>query len=339
MKAALRTRYGSPDVVEVHDVDEPVPGDGQIVVRVQAASVNRADLDLILPKPGFLRLFLGIRAPRNRRVGCDVAGIVEALGPGATRFQPGDRVFADLYPSGSGSFAEAVAAPEKVFEKIPDGMSFEDAATMPHSAILAIQGLRRRDGRTPKAGDRVLIDGASGNVGPFAVQIAKHLGAEVTGVCSTGKMDFVRSLGADHVIDYTTTDYTTTGERYDWILAAESHHPILRIRHALRPKGVYVTLGGSTPSLIQSLFVGPVASLATRKSMGLMLWWKPFHPDDVAALGVLHAAGKLRPVIDRRYGLAEVVDALRLVDAGGAKGKVVITVGAPPPDGSDQAAP
>jgi NADPH:quinone reductase-like Zn-dependent oxidoreductase len=324
MKAALRDRYGSPDVVKVREVEEPTPSDGQILVRVHAASVNRADLDLILPKPGVLRLFLGLRAPRDPRVGCDVAGIVEAVGAGVTRFQPGDRVFADLYPSGSGSFAEAVCAPEKVFEKIPDGMSLEDAATMPHSAILAIQGLRRRDGRTPKAGDKVLIDGASGNVGPFAVQIAKRLGAEVTGVCSTAKMDLVRSLGADHVIDYTTTDYTTTGERYDWILAAESHHSILRVRHALRPKGVYVTLGGSTPRLFQSLFVGPVASLATGKSMGLMLWWKPFHPEDVAAIGKLYAAGTVRPVIDRRYPLAEVVDALRYVDEGHAKGKVLV---------------
>ncbi len=324
MKAALRERYGGPEVVAVQDVDDPTPADGQIVVRVRAASVNRADLDLIMPKPGFLRLFLGIRGPRNRRVGCDVAGVVEKVGTGAARFRVGDRVFADLYPSGSGSFAEAVAAPEGAFEKIPDGMSFEDAATMPHSAVLAIQGLRRRDGRTPRRGDRVLIDGASGNVGPFAVQIAKHLGAEVTGVCSAGKADLVRSLGADHVIDYATTDYTSTGERYDWILAAESHHSILRIRRALRPKGVYVTLGGSTPSLVQSLIVGPVASLATGKSQGLMLWWKPFHPPDVAALGELHAAGVLRPVIDRRYPLAEVVDALRYVDDGRAKGKVLV---------------
>jgi NADPH:quinone reductase-like Zn-dependent oxidoreductase len=339
MKAALRDRYGGPDVVHVHEVDEPVPGDGQILVRVRAASVNRADLDLILPKPGFLRLFLGIRAPRDRRVGCDVAGVVETVGPGASRFQPGDRVFADLYPFGSGSFAEAVAAPERAFEKIPDGMSFEDAATMPHSAILAIQGLRRRDGRTPQSGDRVLIDGASGNVGPFAIQIAKHLGAEVTGVCSTTKMDLVRSLGADHVIDYTTTDYTTTGDRYDWILAAESHHSILRIRHALRAGGVYVTLGGSTPMLAQSLFIGPVASLATGKSMGLMLWWKPFHPDDVAAVGALHGAGKLRPVVDRRYGLDEIVDALSFVDGGSARGKVIVTMGTPDSGGPVQAAP
>lgn len=324
MKAAFRDRYGSPEVVHVRDADEPVPTAGQIVVRVEAASVNRADLDLILPKPGFLRLFLGIRAPRNRRVGCDVAGVVQAVGPGATRFQPGDRVFADLYSSGSGSFAEAVAAPETVFERIPDSMSFQDAATMPHSAILAIQGLRRRNGRTPRPGDRVLIDGASGNVGPFAVQIAKHLGTEVTGVCSTGKMDFVRALGADHVIDYTTTDYTRTGERYDWILAADAHHSILDIRRALRPKGVYVTLGGTTPRLAQSLIVGPVASLATGRSMGLMLWWKPFHPPDVTALGVLHAAGHLHPAIERRYALPDVVDALRHVDEGRARGKVLV---------------
>jgi NADPH:quinone reductase-like Zn-dependent oxidoreductase len=326
MKAAIRVGYGGPDVVELRDMDVPKPTADQVLVRVQAASVNRADLDLILPKPGFLRLFLGLRAPRNRLVGCDVAGIVEAVGPDVTTLKTGDRVFADLYPHGLGSFGEAVCAREKAFLKIPDGMSFDDAATLPHSAILAIQGLRRRDGRTLKPGDRVLIDGASGNVGPFAVQIAKSLGAEVTGVSSAEKVEFVRSLGADHVIAYETTDYTATGERYDWILAADAHHSILRVRRALRPKGVYATLGGSNARLFQALLVGPVASLATGKSMGLMLWWKPFHAADVAALGVMHAAGKLTPAIDRRYPLDQVVDALRYVDEGHAKGKVLITM-------------
>ena len=209
------------------------PEDDEVLVRVHVASVNRADLDGIEPRPSFVRLFIGLRAPRNHRVGLDMAGVVEAVGAGVTRFQPGDRVFGDLYPFGQGAFAEYVCAPERAFLPIPAGMSFEDAATLPHSAILAIQGLRLRNGRTIEPGDKVLIDGASGNVGPFAVQIAKSMGAEVTGVASTGKLDFVRSLGADHVIDYTPVDYTRTGERYDWIVDTDSHHSILRVRRAL----------------------------------------------------------------------------------------------------------
>src|SRR5262245_7785059 len=223
MKAAFRDRYGTPDVVELRDVDVPAAVDDRVVVRVQAASVNRADLDGIQPRPEFVRLMIGIRAPRNPAVGIDVAGVVEAVGPGVTRFRPGDRVFADLFPFDAGAFAEYTSAPERAFQPIPDGMPFEVAATLPHSGILAIQGLRLRNGRTVRPCDKVLISGASGNVGPFAVQIARHLGAEVTGVCRTEKLDFVRSLGADHVIDYTTTDYTRTGERYDWILDTDSH--------------------------------------------------------------------------------------------------------------------
>ena len=166
-------------------------------------------------------------------------------GRSVTRFKPGDEVFADLFGNDGGTFAEFVSAPEKKFELMPAGMSFEDASTLPHSAILALQGLRLRKGRTPKPGDKVLINGASGNVGPFAVQIAKWMGAEVTGACRTSKVDFVRSLGADHVIDYTQVDYTTAGERYDWILDTDSHQSIRRARRALRPNGVYVTLGGT----------------------------------------------------------------------------------------------
>jgi len=325
MQAAVRDRYGPPDVVSVREVQRPIPAGDQVLVRMQAASVNRADLELIYPKPGFARLFLGMRAPRTQRVGCDVAGTVEAVGPGVTRFRQGDAVFADLYPFGLGAFAEFTCAPEKAFLSIPSGMTPEDAATLPHAAILALQGLRLRNGRTISPGDKVLIDGASGNVGPFAVQIAKHLGAEVTGVCSTDKMDFVMTLGADHVIDYEAVDYTTNGERWDWILAVESHHSILRCRRALRAKGVYVTLGGTTSRIFQSLLVGPVLSMFTGKRMGLVLWWKPFKAEDVATLTELFAAGKVRPSIDRRYPLAQVVDALRFVDDGHAKGKVIIT--------------
>ncbi len=325
MKAAVRDRYGSPDVVEVRDIDMPVASDDEVVVGVRAASVNRADLDGIQPRPGFVRLFIGLRAPRNHRIGLDAAGVVEAVGMSVTRFGLGDRVFGEMYTLGQGAFAEYVSAPEKAFEAIPAEMSFEDAATLPHSAILAIQGLRLRNGRTVGPGDKVLIDGASGNVGPFAVQIAKHLGAEVTGVCRTAKVDFVRSLGADHVIDYTKVDYTTTGERYDWIVDTDSHHSIFRVRRALRPKGVYITLGGGGSRIFQALLAGPLMKLATGKQMGLMLWWKPFKSEDVATLLELIAAGKLAPVIDRRYPLTEVVEALRWVDDGHAKGKVIVT--------------
>jgi NADPH:quinone reductase-like Zn-dependent oxidoreductase len=326
MKAALRERYGSPDVVELRDVDGPVPSDDQVLVRVRAASVNRADLDGLKPRPALARLFMGLRAPRNHRVGIDVAGVVESVGAGVTRFRPGEEVFGDLFAFGQGAFAEYVCAREKAFETMPTGMTFEEAATLPHSAVLALQGLRLRSGRSIKPDDRVLIVGASGNVGPFAVQIARSLGAEVTGVCSTAKVDLVRSLGADHVIDYTKVDYTSTGERYDWILDTDSHHSIFRIRRALRPRGVYVTLGGEAGRLFQGLLLGPLISMLNDRWMGLMIWWKPFHSADVATLKELIAAGKLAPVIDRQYPLSGVVEALRHVDEGRARGKVVISM-------------
>ena len=324
MQAAVRDRYGSPDVVELREIDKPVPADDQVLVRVQAASVNRGDLDGIEPRPQFTRLFMGLRAPRNRRVGLDVAGVVESVGPGVTRFRSGDRVFADLFTFGQGSFAEYVSASEKAFLPIPDAMSFEDAATLPHAGILAIQGLRLRDGRTVGPGDRVLVSGASGNVGPFAIQIAKATGAEVTGVCSTDKVDFVRSLGADHVIDYKTVDYAKTGERYDWILDVDSHHSIFGARRALRPNGVYLTLGGAASRIFSALLVGPILGKATGKRLGLVIWWKPFLAADVATLTDLIAAGKVRPVIDRRFPLTEIVEALKWVDDGHAAGKVLV---------------
>ena len=326
MKAAIRDRYGGPEVVRVVEIDAPVPGEGEILVRVHAASVNRADLDQIHPRPAFLRLFLGPRQPRNQRLGSDVAGIVEAVGPKVTRFRPGDRVFADLFSSGQGSFAELVSAPEKAFQSIPEGLSFEIASTLPHSGILALQGLRDRGGQPVQKGANVLIGGASGNVGPFAVQIAKWMGAEVTGVCRTEKVEFVRSLGADHVIDYTHTDFSAMTERYDWILDVDSHQSILRSRRALRPGGRYVTLGGGTLGLIEGVLLGPLLSLFGRRRAGLMLWWKPFNAADVATLTDLVLSGEMTPAIDRRYPLSETADALRWVDEGRAKGKVIITV-------------
>ncbi len=303
-----------------------MPREGEILVRVHAASVNRADLDQIHPRPSFLRLFLGLRRPRNRRLGSDVAGTVEAVGLKVTRFKPGDRVFADLFSSGQGSFAEMVCGPEKAFLPIPEGMNFEIASTLPHSALLAMQGLRDRSGRPVQRGAKVLIGGASGNVGPFAVQIAKWMGAEVTGVCRTEKVDFVRSLGADHVIDYTKTDFTATGERYDWILDTDSHQSIFRSRRALRPGGRYVTLGGGGLDLVEGVVVGPLLGLFGHRRAGLMLWWKPFNPADVATLADLVRSGHVTPAIDRRYPLSEAAEALRWVEDGKNKGKVVILV-------------
>ncbi len=326
MQAAIRERYGSPDVVELREIDRPIPTDDEVLVRVHAASVNRADLDGIEPTPAFARLFWGVRAPKNHRIGIDVAGVVESVGARITGWKPGDRVFGDLFNFGQGTFAEYVTAPERAFLEIPADMSFEDASTLPHSAVLAVQGLRLRDRRTVGPGDKVLISGASGNVGPFAVQIAKSLGAEVTGVCPTDKMDFVRSLGADHVIDFTKVDYATTGERYDWILDVGSHHSILAARRALRPTGVYVTLGGSGARILQAMLVGPLMRPATGKWMGLQLWWKPFNPEDVATLLGLIATGKVKPIIDRRFPLAEIVEALQYVDDDHATGKIVITL-------------
>ena len=330
MRAAYADRYGPPDVVGLREVERPTPTGDQVLVRVRAASVNRADLDGLKPRPGFMRLFMGLRAPRNHEVGIDAAGVVEAAGPDVTRFMPGDQVMADLFAARHfGAFAEYVCAREKAFERIPTGMSFEEAATLPHSAVLALQGLRRPDGRTIKPGDNVLIDGASGNVGPFAVQIAKARGAEVTGVASTGKLDFVASLGADHVIDYTRVDYTRAGERYDWIVDTDSHHAIRRARRALKPNGVYVTLGGETGPILAGLVVGTLMSRFSDRWSGLLLWWKPMHPPDVETIKQLIAAGKLTPVIDRTYPLSQVVDALRLVEDGRARGKVVITMDEP----------
>jgi len=326
MLAAWHDRYGGPEVVEVREIPKPVPTGDQVLVRVHAASVNRADLDWLLPKSQLFRVFTGVRAPRRVRLGLDVAGVVEALGPAATRFTVGTRVFADMFWFGHGSFEEYVCAPERAFQTIPTGMSFEDAATLPHAALLAVQGMRPRYGRSVGPGSQVLIVGASGNVGPFAVQIAKYLGAEVTGVCRTEKMDFVRSLGADHVIDYTTTDYTKSGP-YDWIIDVDAHRSILDFVKTLRPNGVYMAMGGNG-AWIRSLPVMALTGwrIATGKQLGLMPGWHAFHPDDVARLKEYIAAGVIKPRIDQRYPLADVRQALAEVHEGRARGKIVITV-------------
>jgi len=324
VKAIVRRIYGSPDVLELKDVDMPLVGDDGVLVRVRAASLNAADLDYLYGRPLLTRMGTGFRKPKNRGLGLDAAGEVAVVGKDVTRFKPGDEVFGDLTAFGYGAFAEYACAPERAWAVKPAGLTFEAAATIPQAAILAVQGLR--GGRAIKPGSRVLINGASGNVGPFAVQIAKALGAHVTGVCRTDKADFVRGLGADEVIDYTKVDYTRNGQRYDWIVDVAGNRSILQIRHALRPGGVYVMVGGPTSRIFTALFLGPLISLAGDRKMGLMLWWKLFNAEDLAMLTKLIEAGELTPVIDRGYPLGEVVAALRYLDEGRARGKIVITM-------------
>ena len=308
MKAIVRSRYGSPDVLQLREVAKPTPENSEVLVRVHASSVNMADVDYLLGRPNIARLGTGLRRPKNSGLGLDVAGEVEAVGENVTRFQPGEEVFGDMTEYGFGAFAEYVCAPEDAFALKPAGMTFEEAATVPQAAVMALQGLRGR--RRIQPGHKVLINGAGGNVGPFAVQIAKSFGAEVTGVDSTSKLDMLRSIGADHVIDYTEEDYTKLGQRYDRILDVAAHRSIFESKRALRPKGVYVMVPGSMAGVFQAMLLGPLISLAGSRKMGMLLW-KPFNPEDVVFLKELLEAGKLTPVIDRSYPLSEVPEALR----------------------------
>ena len=324
MQAIVRDGYGGPEKVRLVEVDTPVAGDGQVLVRVAAASVNAADLDVLRGRPAFARVMTGLRGPRERLLGSDLAGRVEAIGPGVTRFSVGDEVFGDLTRHGLGAFAEYACAPEAAFAARPSNLSAEEAAGLPWSGITALQSLS--GARPVGPGQSVLVNGASGNVGPFAIQIAKAFGAEVTGVCSTAKMDFVRSLGADHVVDYTRDDVTRLGRRFDRILDVASRQSIIDYRRILRPGGVYVWIGGTLRGFFGAVVLGPVISLAGSRRMGLMWWWRPFRQEDVAALTDLVEAGHVRPVINRSYPLAQVADALAYVEGGAARGKVAITV-------------
>ena len=291
---------------------------------MRASSLNMGDVDYLRGRPFFARLGTGLRRPKNAILGLDVAGQVESSGRAVSRFAPGDEVFTDMTDHGFGAFAEYVAVPEDRLAHKPGSLTFEEAATIPQSAILALQGFG--GGRPIQPGQKVLVNGASGNVGPFAVQIAKAAGAEVTGVCRTAKMDMVRAIGADHVIDYTAEDFTRSGERYDRILDVAGHHSIFASRRALSQGGAYVWIGGSTATLLEALLLGPLVSAAGSRKMGITWWWKPFRLEDVAILVELIEAGKLRPVIDRSYPLSDVPEAIRYLESGRSRGKVVITI-------------
>lgn len=323
MKSIVRDRYGSSDVLRLEDIPKPVPGAGEVLVRVHAASVNTADLDHLRGRPYAARLGTGLRQPRNRGVGLDVAGRVEAIGENVTRLHPGDEVWADLFGFGHGAFAEYVCAPERAFALMPAGITFEEAATVPHSGVLALQGLRGKGQMQP--GQKVLINGAGGCVGPWAVQIAKVFGAEVTGVDHTGKLEMLSSIGADHVIDYTRDDFTRNGQRYDLILDIAARRSILHYRRSLAPRGSYVLVARSLAGFFQALLVGACISASGSKKMGIFSW-EPNRREDLAFLAQLLVAAKIRPLIDRRYELSALPEALRYVERGHARGKVVITV-------------
>lgn len=319
MQAMILTRYGAPDALELKELPQPTPKPGEVMVRIHACSINDWDRELLLGIPFVNRMMAGITKPSRVRVlGCDIAGRVEAVGEGVTRFSQGDAVYGDLSSNGWGGFAEYVATSEKALAPIPSGMSFVQAAATPQAGLLALQGLRKG---CLQAGQRVLINGASGGTGTFAVQIARASGAEVTGVCSTQKMELVHSLGVERVIDYTCEDFTQGEERYDLILDVKAFHPVQDVRRALAPQGRYVMLGG--PSILPVILLGGWTALTSRQHMGLLL-----HRANVGLeeLGELYTRGSVVPVVDRCFALTELADAFRYFMAGRAQGKVVISL-------------
>ena len=322
MKAIVYAKYGPPDVLELKEVEKPAPKDDEVLIKVHAASANAANWHLLRGDPFLLRLTgTGLLKPKNKILGADVAGRVEAVGRNAKQFQPGDDVFGDISADGWGGFAEYVSVPESALVLKPANISFEEAAAVPMAAVTALQGVRDKGQIQP--GQKVLINGASGGVGTFAVQIAKSFGAEVTGVCSTRNLDMARSIGADQVIDYTQEDFTRNGHRYDLIIAANGYQSISDYKRALNPEGIYVMTGGSGAQMFQAIFLGPWISKTGSKKLG-NLAAKP-NKKDLAFMKELLEAGKVVPVIDRHYKLSEVPEALRYLEEGHARGKVVIT--------------
>lgn len=322
MKAIVFHEYGSPDVLRLEEMEKPVPQDNEVLIKLQATAANAADWHLLRGDPFLVRLFSGLLKPKMKILGADIAGQVEAVGRTVTEFRPGDEVFGDISGHGWGGFAEYVCVPENAVLLKPTNISFLQAAAVPMAAVTALQGLR--DKGNIQAGQKVLIYGASGGVGTFAVQIAKALGAEVTAVCSTKKVEMVRALGADHVIDYTQEDFSRNGRQYDLILAANGNRSISDYKRALAPKGIYVLTGGSMAQLMQTLLLGPVLSMTSSQKMGNLMA-KPNQADLALVRGMIEA-GKVTPVIDRCYPLSEVPAAIRYLEEGHAKGKVVITM-------------
>jgi NADPH:quinone reductase-like Zn-dependent oxidoreductase len=323
MKAIVQTEYGSPEMLSLQEVNKPVVTANGVLVRIRATSVNAGDWHLMRGDPFLSRLmFGGILKPKIKILGMDIAGVVEAVGEDVTQFQVGDEVFGDLSESGFGAFAEYVCGTESALVLKPANISFEQAATVPCAALTALQGLR--DCGQIKSGQKVLINGASGGVGSFGVQIAKALGAEVTAVCSTNKMEMMQTLSVDNIINYTQTDIAKNGQEYDLILDAAAYRSVFDYRSILKPEGTYVLIGGSISRIFQVLLFGSVISrIMGRKLKCLMV--KP-NRSDLIILKDLIEAGKIVPVIDRTYSLSEVPEAVRQLEQRQVRGKVAITI-------------
>ena len=314
------THYGSPDVLQLKKVEKPTPKDDEVLIKVHAASVNAADVEHLRGR--YLVRLGGLLKPQYTILGSDIAGRVEAAGSNAKQFQLGAEVFGDVSECGFGAFAEYVSVPETAVALKPANLTFEQAAAVPSAAIITLQGLR--DKGQVQSGQKVLINGAGGGMGTFAVQIAKVFGAEVTGVDSTGKLDMLRSIGADHVIDYTQEDFTQHGQRYDLILDVAAYHSIFDYKRALGPKGMYFMVGGSMGALFQAVFLGAWISRTGGKKMGILMQ-RPNQKDLVVMKDLLEA-GKIVPVIDKRYPLSETAEAVRYLEEGHHQGKIVITI-------------
>jgi len=323
MKALVYHEYGSPDVLRLEDIGKPVVGDDQVLIRVRAASVNPLDWHFMRGTPYFLRMVAGLRKPKENRLGVDVAGTIEAVGRSVSLRKPGDEVFGAC----RGAFAEYACTPESAVVMKPDNITFEQAASVCVAALTALVGLR--DQGQIHAGQKVLINGAAGGVGTFAVQIAKSFGAEVAGVCSARNLEMVRSIGADRVIDYAKEDFASMGQRYDLILDCVGNHSLSEFRRVLNPQGAYVAVGGPSGrwmigGLLKAIFL-PLFSLFGSQKFTTVLMRRS--NQDLSILRELMATGKVTPVIDRSYGLTEVPEAIRYLEQGHARGKVVITVG------------
>ena len=312
-------RYGAPDVLELRDVATPTPKPDEVLVRVHAASVNDWDWGMLRGTPFLIRILNGLFTPKVRIIGCDIAGRVEAVGEDVKAFQPGDEVYGDLSMSGFGAFAEYACAPEAALARKSSGMTFEQAAAIPQAGMLAVQGLI--DVGRIRSGQKLLLNGAGGGVGTFALQIAKLYDAEVTVVDKAGKLDMLSAMGADHVIDYLKEDFTRAGKRYDLILDVKTNRSPLAYARALSPHGTYVTVGGSIPRLLQTLVLSPLISRLSNKHMR-MVGLK--QNKDLAYMNELFEAGQLVPVIGRLYQLADVPEAFRLFGTGDHRGKIIV---------------
>jgi NADPH:quinone reductase-like Zn-dependent oxidoreductase len=318
MKAIVYTHYGSADVLQLGEIPTPSPADNEVLIKVFAASVNPLDWHLMRGSPYPFRLATGLRKPKVTRLGVDVAGIVEAVGRNVTQFKPADEVFGAC----RGAFSEYACTAEDKLALKPANLSFDQAASVPVAGVSAFQALR--DKGHIQQGHKVLVEGASGGVGTFAVQIAKSFGAEVTAVCSTRNVAQARAIGADHVIDYTQQDFAQSGQRYNLILAANAHHSVFDCRRALTHDGIYVMVGGVSAQILQALLLSPLLSLIGSRKMCFVR--AKLSKNDLLPLKALLETGRVVPVIDRRYPLNAVPEAIRYVEAGHAQGKVVITI-------------